>query len=60
MHGDDVRAVQQALEDKGYDTGGADGCYGPKTEKAVRAYQKAQGLATDGIVGPKTWAALIG
>lgn len=58
--GDDVLAVQRALENKGYDTGGADGYYGPKTQKAVVAFQQAAGLAADGIVGPKTWAALIG
>lgn len=58
--GDDVRAVQQKLEEKGYDTGGVDGVYGPNTQKAVKAYQQAQGLETDGIVGPKTWAALMG
>lgn len=58
--GDDVRAVQLALESRGYETGGVDGVYGPKTEKAVRAFQQAARLAVDGIVGPKTWAALIG
>jgi len=60
MRGDDVRRVQQALENKGYDAGGADGIYGPKTEQAVKLFQKAAGLETDGVVGPKTWAALIG
>jgi hypothetical protein len=60
VKGDDVRGVQRALESKGYDTGGIDGVYGAKTEKAVIAFQQAVGLAVDGIVGPKTWAALIG
>jgi peptidoglycan hydrolase-like protein with peptidoglycan-binding domain len=32
-----------------------DGKYGPKTTKAVKAYQKKQGLAIDGQVGIKTW-----
>lgn len=60
MSGADVRAVQQALAAAGFDPGGIDGSYGPKTEAAVRAYQQAHGLEVDGIVGPKTWAALMG
>ena len=60
MSGDDVRAVQRALTNAGFSVGEADGCFGPKTEKAVKAYQAANGLAADGIVGPETWAKLIG
>lgn len=60
MTGDDVRAVQSALERSGFSPGGIDGVYGPKTTNAVKAYQKARKLVVDGIVGPKTWAALMG
>lgn len=35
-----------------------DGIFGPGTERAVRAYQKAHGLTPDGIVGPHTWETL--
>ncbi|MEY8741962.1 peptidoglycan-binding protein [Bacillales bacterium AN1005] len=32
-----------------------DGKYGTKTEAAVKAYQKRQGLTVDGKVGSQTW-----
>lgn len=36
----------------------ADGIFGRLTEEAVRDFQRSKGLTADGIVGPKTWAAL--
>lgn len=60
LKGDDVKAVQEALKAIGFDPGKIDGVYGQKTVAAVVAFQTARGLAVDGIVGPKTWAALFG
>ncbi|GLC27792.1 peptidoglycan recognition protein family protein [Roseisolibacter agri] len=34
------------------------GPFGPKTEAAVRDFQRGKGMVPDGIVGPKTWLAL--
>ena len=45
------------LKANGHDIA-VDGIFGPETEKAVEAYQKANGLGVDGIVGPKTWGSL--
>lgn len=58
--GDEVRAVQQMLINKGYSLTkyGADGSFGDETDVAVRAFQKAEKLSVDGIVGEKTTLAL--
>ena len=37
---------------------GADGDFGNETQKAVKSFQKKNGLVVDGICGPKTWAKL--
>lgn len=56
--GGDVQRLQQRLLDLKYWHSGADGKFGASTVQAVYALQKAAGLGTDGVVGPKTWAAL--
>lgn len=56
--GPDVKDLQQKLKDIGFDPNGVDGNFGPGTEKAVRAFQQAEGLGVDGKVGPGTQAAL--
>ena len=56
--GSEVRTVQTKLKRWGYYDGAIDGVYGSKTRKAVVYFQKKNGLAADGIVGKKTFAAL--
>ncbi len=52
--GDDVLRMQKALVSLGYATGGTDGKFGPTTEKAVRQFQKDNGLTVDGAAGSAT------
>ena len=59
--GDAVKRLQQALLDAGYkQVRVADGIYGQWTYDAVRAFQKANGLAVDGIAGKNTQNKLYG
>ena len=50
-----VVALQTSLSSYGY-TVTVDGRFGPQTERAVRHWQKANGLDVDGIAGPATLA----
>ncbi|WP_420156519.1 N-acetylmuramoyl-L-alanine amidase [Nocardiopsis sp. CNT-189] len=52
-YGEAIAELQRALRDRGY-TIGADGFYGPQTERIVREYQADHGLDVDGIAGPQT------
>ena len=56
--GDLVEELQAILNAKYGAELDIDGVFGAKTETAVKAFQKAHGLTVDGIVGPKTRAAL--
>jgi murein L,D-transpeptidase YcbB/YkuD len=56
--GPEVVQLQQRLTDLRYDVGRVDGVFGSSTHHAVIAFQKVNGLARDGIVGPRTRAAL--
>lgn len=57
--GQQVTLIQQQLNADGYPCGNADGKFGPRTDAAVRQFQMDHGLTVDGVVGPKTWAALF-
>jgi peptidoglycan hydrolase-like protein with peptidoglycan-binding domain len=50
--------IQQALKNAGIYDGKVDGKIGPKTKKAVEAFQTQNGLKADGKVGRMTWKAL--
>ena len=56
--GSTVKAVQQRLKDLGYLSGSADGDYGSGTKKAVKAFQKKNGLKQTGNVNSATLAKL--
>ena len=53
-----VRTLQHLLRARDQNVA-VDGDFGPRTEEAVRTFQRAHNLAADGIVGPRTWQALI-
>jgi peptidoglycan hydrolase-like protein with peptidoglycan-binding domain len=55
---DRVRQVQRRLRELHYRTGPTDGLFGPLTERAVKRFQARHGLEVDGIVGPRSLAAL--
>ena len=53
-----VKIYQVALNGVGYPLVG-DGIFGAATDSATRRFQSDRGLSVDGIVGPRTWDALL-
>ena len=61
MEGPDVGVVQRLLKALGYYTGPIDEKFGPGQGflNSVKAFQKAERLAVDGVIGPKTQARML-
>ncbi len=57
--GADVARLEIRLRELGLYGGATDNVYGGDLESAVKSFQKSQGLAPDGVVGDRTWAALF-
>ncbi|RZE55952.1 peptidoglycan-binding protein [Streptomyces albidoflavus] len=57
--GEAVRAAQRQFVKHGHPIT-VDGVFGPRTDEAARAVQRAAGLTVDGVVGQQTWRALLG
>jgi peptidoglycan hydrolase-like protein with peptidoglycan-binding domain len=53
-----VKAVQQALKDKGHDPGAVDGVLGPKTQAALKDFQSKEGLKASGRLDAETMSKL--
>lgn len=56
------KLLQERLISLGFWCGysGADGLFFGETDSAVKAFQRSRGLVADGIVGKRTWSALLG
>ncbi|MCM8756776.1 MAG: peptidoglycan-binding protein [Candidatus Omnitrophica bacterium] len=54
-----AKKIQLALKNAGFYDGPIDGKIGDKTRKAIKEFQKANGLTPDGIVGRRTIAKLV-
>ena len=62
MSGNDVRQAMLALKDRGYYKAyipKSDKLFGPKMYAAVVAFQKAEKITADGVIGKVTWSRLL-
>ena len=53
-----TKEIQHALKNAGFDPGAVDGKMGPRTQQAIKEFQRAKDLKVDGKVGAKTWIEL--
>ena len=58
MNATQMRQLQQALDSKGFNTGRADGKWGPETEAALKSFQQSQNMPWTGDIDAKTVTAL--
>jgi peptidoglycan hydrolase-like protein with peptidoglycan-binding domain len=58
-HVDNLQGLLAGTRVPRFSPGPIDGLGGARTLTAVLAFQSAQGLAADAIVGPRTWSALV-
>jgi peptidoglycan hydrolase-like protein with peptidoglycan-binding domain len=58
LNEDGIRRVQEALRNKGFDSGPVDGIFGPRTEQAVHDFQDRYGIRASGKVDNQTLYAL--
>ncbi|QKS72733.1 peptidoglycan-binding protein [Paenalkalicoccus suaedae] len=56
--GAQVRTLQNRLRHLGFYTGGLTAILGPKTQDALRSFQRSAGITVDGLAGPQTFAAI--
>jgi peptidoglycan hydrolase-like protein with peptidoglycan-binding domain len=54
----EIKRAQQALDQKGFKAGSADGKLGPETEQAIKQFQEKQGLQQTGQLDEQTLSAL--
>ncbi len=54
-----VKAIQFLLRNRGFYKSQPDGIFGSSTAQAARAFQRANKLKVDGIVGAQTWPTLL-
>jgi peptidoglycan hydrolase-like protein with peptidoglycan-binding domain len=57
-HGEAVKTAQTFLKQQKFYSGPINGKFGPLTQSAVIKFQKSKGIKPDGILGPKTLAAM--
>ena len=57
---EDKKRLQERLTELGYSTGGVDGQIGPNTRRAIRAWQRANGVPADGYVEQGLFRRLVG